>query len=556
MRLSKGKKFIKWVLSTISIAAVVGVFYTNCAPVGTSGDTAGGSATNQSQSAALDESSGSSPVGAGGLGPASNSDSTISNPSPATSTGSSMPSQPTAPNPSGNSASAESRWLEAEDAIVSGGALVETENAGYQGAGYVNFPKDGGALKFEALKVSTSGDYVLSVRFAYDGNTGMRSGELIANGMSQTISFDSTGSFTTYQIKKFAIKLQAGDANSILFQSKGQDLANIDSIMIEPGVYEAPVDPTPVPPVVTGSLPDYSKLFYLSSPAISFTKAGQSQMTDFLFVGRANPEMLLSGGYDPPNISCSRLTDPSHILKSDGKSRFARIPDPILGGNHQTFEMRVMPGDQIKWQYEGSDPSTRLEIAAASNFLIPGHEYAIAFAYTAPSVDPDPSTSYMILLQLHLEQGGNPPIRIFADAGGQMILSRTSSPGTALGGSFETIAKWTMNKNRYDGFLMKLRMGATTSSNPYLKFYIAEGLSSWKQVVNETRPNTFTAYPSSPARPRYGVYARSGRSDHSLVNPSNSSSGMVIYHKGMIIVDLGNYPQVTDEMLLNHLKGL
>jgi hypothetical protein len=80
----------------------------------------------------------------------------------------------------------------------------------------------------------TGGQATLNIRYAL-GNTA-RAGELIVNGVSQPITFDSTGDWTTWAIKTVTVDLNSG-TNTIRLESTGQDLANIDEVQV---VYDGP----------------------------------------------------------------------------------------------------------------------------------------------------------------------------------------------------------------------------------------------------------------------------------------------------------------------------
>jgi aryl-phospho-beta-D-glucosidase BglC (GH1 family) len=121
-----------------------------------------------------------------------------------------------------------SPWYQAEDASFGGGTIVETKNGGYHGTAYLNFPRDGGYVEFANMS-GTGGQATLNIRYAL-GNTA-RMGELIVNGASQSITFDSTGSWTSWAIKTVTVASNSG-ANTIRLESTGQDLANIDEIQL------------------------------------------------------------------------------------------------------------------------------------------------------------------------------------------------------------------------------------------------------------------------------------------------------------------------------------
>jgi lysophospholipase L1-like esterase len=121
----------------------------------------------------------------------------------------------------------------AESAALSGtGTVVETVNAGYRGAGYVNFPTTGGVATFNNVSGGTGGSKTLVIRFAL-GVTTARTGQLVVNGTTTSIAFNPTGAWTTWSTQSVAVTLASGSANTIRLQSNGQDLANIDEITVQ-----------------------------------------------------------------------------------------------------------------------------------------------------------------------------------------------------------------------------------------------------------------------------------------------------------------------------------
>jgi rhamnogalacturonan endolyase len=71
----------------------------------------------------------------------------------------------------------------------------------------------------------------MRIRYAL-GVTNSRTGQLTVNGVSQSITFNPTGSWTTWAVLVVNVNLAPGGGNTIIFQSTGQDLANIDQIQI------------------------------------------------------------------------------------------------------------------------------------------------------------------------------------------------------------------------------------------------------------------------------------------------------------------------------------
>lgn len=101
------------------------------------------------------------------------------------------------------------------------------------GTGFINFPTSGGYLEFTGVDGGDGGSASLDIRYAL-GATGTRTGSLIVNGVPQSITFDSTGDWTAWAIKNLTVSLNSGTTNTIRLESNGEDLANIDEIVVAP----------------------------------------------------------------------------------------------------------------------------------------------------------------------------------------------------------------------------------------------------------------------------------------------------------------------------------
>ncbi|HEV2663772.1 MAG TPA: carbohydrate-binding protein, partial [Blastocatellia bacterium] len=119
----------------------------------------------------------------------------------------------------------------AESAQFGGGAVFESTNGGFNGTGYINFSPNGGFLQFNNVDGGASGATTMRIRYAL-GVTNSRTGQLTINGVSQSITFNPTGGWTTWAVLVVNVNLAPGGGNTIIFQSTGQDLANIDQIQI------------------------------------------------------------------------------------------------------------------------------------------------------------------------------------------------------------------------------------------------------------------------------------------------------------------------------------
>lgn len=120
----------------------------------------------------------------------------------------------------------------AETAVFGGGAVLESTNGGFTGSGYINFPASGGFLEFRNVDGGAGGTKTLRFRYAL-GVTTSRTGQLILNGATQNITFNTTGAWTTWSTKDVVVTLNPGTTNTVRLQTNGQDLANIDELQIQ-----------------------------------------------------------------------------------------------------------------------------------------------------------------------------------------------------------------------------------------------------------------------------------------------------------------------------------
>ncbi|MBD5778298.1 hypothetical protein IEN85_02170 [Pelagicoccus sp. NFK12] len=118
----------------------------------------------------------------------------------------------------------------AENALASASMVVESSNSGFNGTAYMNFPGSDGLLEFPTVDGGLGGTKTLSIRYAL--GSGAREGRLTVNGVSRPINFVASGSFTTYVYMDIDVDLNPGNANSILIESIGNDLANVDEIVV------------------------------------------------------------------------------------------------------------------------------------------------------------------------------------------------------------------------------------------------------------------------------------------------------------------------------------
>ena len=132
----------------------------------------------------------------------------------------------------GSSAAAVvSTTYEAEAGTLGGGTRIDADHAGFTGSGFANFPTTGGSLQWVAVDGGAGGSTTLTVRFA-NGSGKARTGRLGVNGVAQNITTVASSSWTTWVTMTVTVPLNAGATNTIRLESNGQDLANIDHIVV------------------------------------------------------------------------------------------------------------------------------------------------------------------------------------------------------------------------------------------------------------------------------------------------------------------------------------
>lgn len=120
--------------------------------------------------------------------------------------------------------------LQAEDAVFSG-PKVATNNAGYNGSGFLDFTNNTGDYVKWTVTVPTAGDYELSFRYALP--SGSRPLDLKVNGtlVVASLPFPSTTSWTTWRNVISNQPLKAG-VNEIQLTSNGANGGNIDELVV------------------------------------------------------------------------------------------------------------------------------------------------------------------------------------------------------------------------------------------------------------------------------------------------------------------------------------
>ena len=133
--------------------------------------------------------------------------------------------------PAANIAYAAPDTYQAEVGVLAGGTAIESNNSGFNGTGFANFPLTGGSLQWS--NVDGNGGGAKSIKFRYaNGSTTARTGELVINGVTTAITFASTGSWSTWTTLTVKVTLNNNTTNVIRLQTNGGDLGNVDEVTV------------------------------------------------------------------------------------------------------------------------------------------------------------------------------------------------------------------------------------------------------------------------------------------------------------------------------------
>jgi len=120
-----------------------------------------------------------------------------------------------------------------DDQVVGGGAVIESNHAGFLGTGFVNFNANDGYIEWRNINGESGGTATLTFRYAL--GAAARTGALIVNGVTQPITMQGTGAWTNWVTIDVPVSLVAGTNNTIRLQANGQDLGNVDELTVSVG---------------------------------------------------------------------------------------------------------------------------------------------------------------------------------------------------------------------------------------------------------------------------------------------------------------------------------
>ncbi|SDK92050.1 Carbohydrate binding module (family 35) [Glycomyces sambucus] len=132
--------------------------------------------------------------------------------------------------PAAGSATAVPGTAEAESAVLSGGARIETEHAGYSGSGYIGGLTDankGAAAVAFAFTAAAAGAHEAELRYA-NGTGATMTLSLYVNGAKATqLSLPATGGWASWGTADAAVNLAAG-RNDVVVRFDATDSGNVN----------------------------------------------------------------------------------------------------------------------------------------------------------------------------------------------------------------------------------------------------------------------------------------------------------------------------------------
>ncbi|WNG37978.1 carbohydrate-binding protein [Archangium violaceum] len=124
--------------------------------------------------------------------------------------------------------------LEAEDAALSSGAIVQNDHPGYSGRGFVAGYWNSGATTTFTLQASTAGTYSATLKYS-NGNGSARTVSMVLNGVRTQLTLPATADWNTWSTYTARIPLNAGTHTlAYVYDSGDSGHVNLDSLTIAP----------------------------------------------------------------------------------------------------------------------------------------------------------------------------------------------------------------------------------------------------------------------------------------------------------------------------------
>ncbi|MFW6691903.1 carbohydrate-binding protein [Streptomyces sp. MAR4 CNX-425] len=200
---------------------------------------------------------------------------------------------PQDPDPTDPPDDGETARFEAESSSATCDGAIESEHAGYSGTGFCNTDNAAGAAAGFTVEAAEAGSATLEVGFA-NGGSSARGADLVVNGTTvRSVSFEATGSWTTWSTKSLEAPLSSGTNTVRLVATGSAGLPNIDYLD----------SPTGTPPDDGGGDPPTADALYVAPGGSDGASGSESDPTTLTAaidrIGPGGTIYLRGGTYHP-----------------------------------------------------------------------------------------------------------------------------------------------------------------------------------------------------------------------------------------------------------------
>lgn len=226
---------------------------------------------------------------------------------------------------------------------------MESDHAGFAGAGYANVINAAGAKLTWAISVAASGSYSFTVRYA-NGSLAARPGVFEVAQQSIALNFQETGGWTEWLDETVTLELTVGTHIVSLSGTAAEGLANIDSLSVTGSSRAAPAMCPDLPPVTVWLAGDSTVANGNTPCPVGWGKTIGEYFNDKVTVRNA-----AVGGRSVRTWLYDVLSEAG----SDGECRIRTNNDgsPVLQSRWVSMLEQMRPGDYLLIQFGINDGS-------------------------------------------------------------------------------------------------------------------------------------------------------------------------------------------------------
>jgi hypothetical protein len=223
----------------------------------------------------------------------------------------------------GGSAPSGLLYYQAEDATISG-ATVGSNQAGYNGTGFVDYQNNSNDYIEWTVNVPSAGNYDLNFRYALP--SGDRPLELKVNGSTQiaSLGFPGTGDWTQWEMVTSNQNLNAG-TNTIRLTAIGSSGGNIDELVVGSIAPQGPFYHQAEDATVSGATVESNQTGYNGTGFVDY----QNNSNDYI---QWTVNVPSAGNYDLSFRYALPSGDRPLELKVNGSTKIASMGFPGTGG--------------------------------------------------------------------------------------------------------------------------------------------------------------------------------------------------------------------------------